>query len=172
MKKCPKPKLIKTLLVAVGLLFWGLATVPPAAAFDRPEHRTQIAENGTLVQFFEQNRRRNRKKRRNDLIPLRNNPDEQRAPVRELRRQDRNRRNSQRRDQDDASKAVRRGDILPLDGIIRSAQRYCPGKFLGAKLQRGGKGYSYQVRILRPSGRRIGLTIDAQSGAVVGGRCR
>jgi uncharacterized membrane protein YkoI len=67
---------------------------------------------------------------------------------------------------------VRRGEILPLGGIIRSVQSHCPGKFLGAKLQRGRGRFSYRVRILRPSGRRVGLTVDAKSGAVVGGRCR
>lgn len=160
------------MVIAACLLLCGMAAAPPGAAIDKSDYKTQIAENGTLVQFFEQNRRRNRQNRQNDIIPLRNNPNEPQLRQRELRRQDRNRNSSQRRDQDDASKAVRRGDILPLDGIIRSAQSYCPGKFLGAKLQRGGNGYSYRVRILRPSGRRIGLTVDAKTGAVVSGRCR
>ena len=101
---------------------------------------------------------------------MRTNPGAQQLRLRELRRQDRKR--DQRQEQDAAREAVRRGDILPLGGIIESVQSHCPGKFLGAKLQRGGDGFSYRVRILRPSGRRVGLTVDAKTGAVVSGRCR
>jgi uncharacterized membrane protein YkoI len=66
---------------------------------------------------------------------------------------------------------VRRGQALPLAQIIGGLQNYCPGTFLGARLVQGRQGLAYQVRILRPSGRRVTLLVDAGSGAVVRGRC-
>ena len=173
------------LLCAVMLY---LAAAQPSAASGAVTP-VQVAQNswisdeikgGVWVQFFDQNRRRKRQNRRRqapklDIMPLRTNPNAPRDELREFRRQERGSNRSRRRqsrEQDAAREAVRRGDILPLDGIIRSAQRFCPGKFLGAKLQRGGNGFSYWVRILRPSGRRIGLTVDARTGSVIGGRCR
>jgi hypothetical protein len=137
----------------------------------------RLAQNDIWVQFFERNRRRDgknqrRRERNFDIMPLRTDPGARQPRQRELRQLERGRNRNQRREQDAAREAVRRGDILSLGGIIRSAQDYCPGKFLGAKLMRGRDGFSYRVRILRPSGRRIGLVVDAKSGAVVGGVCR
>jgi len=166
------------LLCALGL---GVAGTVPALAFDPGPQGNggsgpviQPPQNGTWAQFFERSRRRDergqrRQRREFDVMPLRNDPGQRQIELRELRRQERNR--NQRQEQDAAREAVRRGDILPLGGIIRSAQSYCPGKFLGARLQRGGDGFLYRVRILRPSGQLVGLTVDAKSGAVVGGRC-
>ncbi len=158
----------RTLLAMLCALWFGATASPPAAAFD-------AGKNRTWVQFFDQNRRgtgqnQYRPRRNNDLVPLRTDPGQERLRMRDLRRQDRNR--LQRQEQDAAREAVRRGEILPLGGIIQSVQSYCAGKFLGAKLQRGQDGFSYRVRILRPSGRRIGLMVDAKTGAVIGGRCR
>lgn len=76
-----------------------------------------------------------------------------------------------RSEQDRARDAVRRGQALPLAQIIGGLQNRCPGAFLGAQLIRTRQGLAYQVRILRPSGRRITLLVDAGSGAVVRGRC-
>jgi hypothetical protein len=74
-------------------------------------------------------------------------------------------------EQDRATDAVRRGAVLPLGGIIRGVQQFCPGRFLDATLHERGNGFAYRVSILRPNGRRVGLLVDAQSGAVLRGRC-
>ena len=162
------------MLAALCMLWFSVADPEPVAAGARFTPAIELAQNDIWVQFFEQNRRRNdRSQRRNsDVIPLRTGPGERQPLMPEFRRPDRSRDQKQREEQNAAREAVRRGDILPLDGIIESVQSQCPGKFLGAKLQRGGDGFSYRVRILRPSGRRVGLTVDAKTGAVVGGRCR
>ncbi len=76
-----------------------------------------------------------------------------------------------RSEQDRARDAVRRGQALPLAQIIGGLQNYCPGAFLGARLVNTGQGLAYQVRILRRSGRRVTLLVDAGSGAVIRGRC-
>jgi uncharacterized membrane protein YkoI len=175
--------LSKFSLAMLFMLWFGAADTRPAAAFNANSVKSgdsagpiiQPTKNKNWAQFFEQNRGRAKKNKRRQqrneyVIPLRTNPDQRQLRKREWPRQDRNRK--QRQEQDAAREAVRRGDILPLSGIIRSAQSHCPGKFLGAKLQRGGGGYSYRVRILRPSGRRVGLTVNAKTGDVVGGRCR
>lgn len=169
-------------LALLCLLGLGAAGAAPAMAFDLGAQvpagdAGQVirpSQNGIWAQFFERNRGRDgrnqrRQRREFDVMPLRSDPGRSQLELRELRRQERNR--NQRQEQDAAREAVRRGDILPLGGIIRSAQSYCPGKFLGARLQRGGDGFLYHVRILRPSGQLVGLTVDAKSGAVVGGRC-
>ena len=75
-------------------------------------------------------------------------------------------------DQDRARDAVRRGDVLPLDGIIQGLKGVCPGTFLNAKLMRRGDRFLYRVSILRPSGRRVTMFVDAGSGAILRGRCR
>ena len=175
----------KCILSMLCLLWFGATDPAPAAAFDaRPAVRgddvspvIRLAQNDIWVQFFDRNRRRDgrnqrRQRRQFDVMPLRTNPGAQQQRMPQFRRQERNRNRRQRKEQDAAREAVRRGDIMPLGGIIQSVQSHCPGKFLGAKLQRGRDGFSYRVRILRPSGRRVGLTVDAKSGAVVGGRCR
>lgn len=172
-----------TIPPALLCLMWLVtAAAGPAAAFGSGPTAPggdggpalHLSQNDIWTQFFERNRRRNDANRRRrpdlDIMPLRTDPRAQQPRPRQFRRPDRTR--SQRREQDAARDAVRRGDILPLGGIIRAARAYCPGKFLGARLLRGRNGFSYHVRILRPSGRRIGLTVDAKSGAVVGGRCR
>ena len=76
-----------------------------------------------------------------------------------------------RSEQDRARDAVRRGQALPLAQIIGRLQNYCPGTFLGARLVNTRQGLAYRVRILRRSGRRVTLLVDAGSGAVVRGRC-
>lgn len=181
--------LSKFVLAMLCLLWFGPADATPVAAFDGAPAMAgegvspviRLAQNKIWVQFFERNRRRdgrnqrrqNRQRRKkNDFIPLRSKRGEKQLRMREGRPRERRRNPKERQQQDTAREAVRRGDILPLGGIIESAQSRCPGKFLGAELQRGRGGYSYRVRILRPSGRRVGLTVDAKSGAVVGGGCR
>ncbi len=61
---------------------------------------------------------------------------------------------------------------MPLAKIIGGLQNRCPGTFLEAKLQRTRQGLAYRVRILRPSGKRVTMLVDAATGAVVSGRCR
>ncbi len=79
---------------------------------------------------------------------------------------------NRRSEQDRARDAVRGGQALPLAEIVGGLQNRCPGVFLEATLLRTRQGLAYRVRILRPSGQRITLLVDAGSGAVVRGRCR
>ena len=76
------------------------------------------------------------------------------------------------KDHDRARDAVRQGEALPLAQIIRSLQATCPGTFLNAQLERRGNALAYRVRLLRPSGRRVTVIVDARSGRMIGGSCR
>jgi len=151
-----------------ALLLAGALAMPAAA---RPDtwNRT-AAERTELAQFFERGGRRDERSRR---------PDRRIEPVRPPAA-DRNGRGPERRpqprldreEQDRALDARRRGAALPLSAIIRGAQSYCPGTFLDAALERRGDALAYRIAILRPSGRRVVLLLDAASGALLAGRCR
>jgi uncharacterized membrane protein YkoI len=90
------------------------------------------------------------------------------------RRRLRRLRNQQQRnrDQDNARDAVRSGAALPLSSIIQGVQASCPGRFLGARLIRRGDQLAYRLNILRPSGKRVTMFVDAANGNIVRGRCR
>ncbi|MBK19953.1 MAG: hypothetical protein CMM52_14065 [Rhodospirillaceae bacterium] len=106
--------------------------------------------------------------RRNDL-QLRSPPEEvlERRRIRRLRNQQR-----RNREQDNARDAVRSGRALPLSSIIQGVQASCPGRFLGARLIRRGDQLAYRLNILRPSGQRVTMFVDAANGSVVRGSCR
>ncbi len=68
--------------------------------------------------------------------------------------------------------AVRKGLARPLGQILGAVQRNCPGQFLDARLRKGRGGrLVYHIKLLRPGGKRAKLAVDAQSGAIIGGRC-
>lgn len=77
-----------------------------------------------------------------------------------------------RSQQDNARDAVQSGAALPLSSIIKGLQASCPGRFLGAHLFRRGDQLAYRLNILRPSGKRVTMLVDAANGNIVGGRCR
>lgn len=161
-----------TILMVGGLLLGSLphpapvmAAEPMVVAFKlRP-----VQSGRELAQDFRRDRRDRRqiRRRNNDWIPLRSAP-----PRRNNQIQRKQLRQRRKQEQDAARDAVRRGEVLALGSIIRSVRDYCPGTFLDASLQRQGNSIFYNVKILRPSGRRVVLGVDARTGAVVGGRCR
>ncbi len=104
-----------------------------------------------------------------DGFQLQSPPQEvlERQRIRRLRNQKR-----RERDQDSARDAVRSGAALPLSSIIQGVQASCPGRFLGARLIRRGDQLAYRLNILRPSGQRVTMFVDAANGNVVRGRCR
>lgn len=154
-------------ILALGiLLIGGLPRAAPAVAAEPMVvafRLEPVPADNRLVQNFNRDRR-SMERGRNDWIPLR--------PPRNGNFRGNAPRRNRIQEQDAARDAVRRGEVLPLDGIIRSVRNYCPGKFLNASLQRRGRGIFYRVTVLRPSGQRVVLGVDARTGAVVAGRCR
>lgn len=104
-----------------------------------------------------------------DSFQLQSPPEEvlERRRIRRLRNQQ-----QRNRDQDNARDAVRSGAALPLSSIIQGVRASCPGRFLGARLIRRGDQLAYRLNILRPSGQRVTMFVDAANGNVVKGRCR
>lgn len=162
-----------TILLLCGLLIGTLERpVLAAETLVTAFNMESVQPDLRLVQNFNRDRRDRRRIRRprNDWIPLRPPPNSGRQRGNGVRQQPPRRNRVQ--DQDAARDAVRRGEVLALDGIIRSVKDYCPGTFLDASLERKRGGIFYRVKILRPSGQRVVLGVDARTGAVVAGRCR
>jgi Peptidase propeptide and YPEB domain len=62
-----------------------------------------------------------------------------------------------------AADAASRGEIAPLHFILKIALSNTPGKLIDVKLQRRGASYTYRVKILAATGRKIELIIDART---------
>lgn len=73
-----------------------------------------------------------------------------------------------RADQDEARRAVQSGEVLPLSAILERVQKEQPGKVLGVELEREGRQWSYEIRLLRPDGRLVKLKRDARTGEPAG----
>jgi hypothetical protein len=162
----------RVLVATMAALLLAGATAAPAAASGAPSRESAASHPIETAQLFDRNGRRDDRSRRRDrrIEQSRPPPPSRNDDIIIERRQQRRQRQPQ--EQDRALDAVRRGEVLPLAGIIRSAQRYCPGTFLDASLQRRGNSLAYRVAILRPSGNRVVLLVDAASGMVMGGQCR
>jgi hypothetical protein len=66
-------------------------------------------------------------------------------------------------DWNEAADAVERGDIAPLQSILKIALSNTPGKVIGVKLNRRGASYAYRVKILATTGRKVELSIEART---------
>jgi uncharacterized membrane protein YkoI len=71
-----------------------------------------------------------------------------------------------RADQQAASKALARGEILPIIRVLGIATARVPGDVLKVKLERKSFGFQYEVKILAHNGRVREIEIDARTGAV------
>jgi len=73
---------------------------------------------------------------------------------------------------DRARDAVRTGEALPLGQIVGIVSGVYPGRLLDANLVQSGGGLIYQLRWLTNDGRMINVTVDADSGRILGVRGR
>jgi uncharacterized membrane protein YkoI len=62
---------------------------------------------------------------------------------------------------------VERGEILPLEEILKRNEPQIGGRIIEIELERKNDAYLYEIKILRPDGRYRELKIDARTGAVV-----
>lgn len=69
------------------------------------------------------------------------------------------------RDHERAREAQRRGEFVPLSGILADAERREPGRVLDVELEDDDE---YEVEILRADGRVVELEYDARSGRFLG----
>lgn len=62
---------------------------------------------------------------------------------------------------------VERGEVLPLEQILKRNEPQITGRIIEIELERKKDTYLYEIKILRPDGRYRELKIDARTGAVV-----
>lgn len=69
---------------------------------------------------------------------------------------------------DRARALVERGEILPLEEILKRHEANAGGRIIEVELEAKREGYVYEIKVLRPDGRFRELKIDARTGALVG----
>jgi uncharacterized membrane protein YkoI len=62
---------------------------------------------------------------------------------------------------------VERGEILPLEEILKRNEQSTGGRIIEVELERKRGTYVYEIKVLRPDGRYRELKIDARTGAIV-----
>ena len=73
-----------------------------------------------------------------------------------------------RSEQDMARDAMSRGQIHPLDAILRNVESIVPGPVLSARLRKDGAGaWTYSLVILSPDGRYHRVEVDAVTNAII-----
>lgn len=65
---------------------------------------------------------------------------------------------------------VARGELMPLDEILRRNDKEIAGRIIEIDLERKLIGYVYEIKVLRPDGRKLELKINGQTGVIIGGR--
>jgi uncharacterized membrane protein YkoI len=70
------------------------------------------------------------------------------------------------RDHDMARQAVERGEIKPLAEILQAVHDKFPGELAGVKIEREGKRWVYELRIVGTQGRLLKVHVDAATGAI------
>jgi uncharacterized membrane protein YkoI len=70
------------------------------------------------------------------------------------------------RDQDAARAAVESGAILSLDAILAKVHERIPGDVVNVKLEREGRAWVYEFRLVDSRGHVREISVDAATGAV------
>ena len=65
---------------------------------------------------------------------------------------------------------VERGEILPLEEILKRNESQLAGRIAEVELERERGGYLYEIKVLAPDGRYREIKIDARSGQIVRGK--
>ncbi|GLK78993.1 PepSY domain-containing protein [Methylopila turkensis] len=66
-------------------------------------------------------------------------------------------------DQDEARRALERGEIRPLEEVLAAARARVSGDVVKIELDRDDDLWVYEIKILTPSGARREVEIDARS---------
>lgn len=70
-------------------------------------------------------------------------------------------------DQERAKAALERGEIRPLDEVLKAVRVAVPGDVVALELRRKEKRWQYKLKILTPAGKRRELRIDASTLEIV-----
>ncbi len=68
----------------------------------------------------------------------------------------------------EAREAVRAGKIKPLNEVLAQVGRRIKGRVVDVQLNPAGAGWVYRIKVLGPRGRVRVVTVDGQSGRVLG----
>lgn len=69
-------------------------------------------------------------------------------------------------DHDKALQAVKTGEIRPLSEILNIVQDKLPGKVVRTKLEKKGKQWVYEFRVVDSEGQLFEVYVDAHSGEI------
>jgi len=75
-------------------------------------------------------------------------------------------------EQDLAREAVRTGEIMPLEQVLREVEKKSPGKALKVRLEQRDGRWVYLIKLLRDNGTLSRLCIDARDGTLLESRSR
>jgi hypothetical protein len=70
-------------------------------------------------------------------------------------------------EQDLARDAVRAGEVMPLDQVLREVEKTSPGKVLKVELEQRGGRWVYEIKLLRDNGTLSKLCFDARDGTLL-----
>lgn len=70
-------------------------------------------------------------------------------------------------DYNEAYKARRSGDIMPLRDILAAVRSAYPGEIVGIEFEREDGRPVYEVKILQVSGRYLDIYVNARTGVVI-----
>ena len=70
-------------------------------------------------------------------------------------------------DHDKARKALERGEILPLNKILKRLGTRIAGKIVRIKLEREDGAWVYEIKYVSAKGRVIELEVDAKTGKIL-----
>lgn len=65
---------------------------------------------------------------------------------------------------------VERGEILPLEQIMKINESQLVGRIVEVELERERGYYQYEIKVLAPEGRTRKVKIDARTGQIVRGK--
>jgi len=68
---------------------------------------------------------------------------------------------------DQARRALSRGDVLPIEEILKHLKSRVPGQVLEAEFEREGTRWVYEFTIIDETGRRLEVYLDAKTGGLI-----
>lgn len=71
---------------------------------------------------------------------------------------------------DAARELVAKGELMPLEEILRRNESELVGRIIEIELERKSSGFVYEIKVLRPDGRKIELKFSGHTGNVISGR--
>lgn len=68
---------------------------------------------------------------------------------------------------DQARRALSRGDVLPIEEILKHLKSRVPGQVLEAEFEREGTRWVYEFKMIDETGRRLEVYLDAKTGDLI-----